>query len=189
MRTSRALAKQIVATYAGVLYDAAAANNAVDTVSTQLEAVARLVRGEAALRDALFDDSVPAADRAATARGVFKGLDPALVETLAVMVERENFDLLGSIIDEYARIAEERRGIVAVDVTTAVELTDSLRSSISGTLSADLGKGVILRETVDPGIIGGIIISTHGHRIDASIATQLETARTVLSAAPTGGEA
>ena len=189
MRTSRTLAREIVATYARVLYEAAAGHGAVDAVSTQLEAVARLVRGEAALRDALFDDSVPGADRAAIVRSVLEGLDPALVEMLAVMVERENFDLLGSVIDEYGRVAEERRGIVAVDVTTAVELTDALRASISRKLSADLGHEVILREKVDPSIIGGIIISTHGHRIDASIASQLETARTVLSAAPTGGEA
>ena len=60
---------------------------------------------------------------------------------------------------------------------------------VAGACFADLGHEVILREKVDPSIIGGIIISTHGHRIDASIASQLETARTVLSAAPTGGEA
>ena len=66
MRTSRALAKQIVATYAGVLFDAAAAENAVDDVSTQLDAVTRLVRGAAPLRDALLDDSVAGSQRAKT---------------------------------------------------------------------------------------------------------------------------
>jgi F-type H+-transporting ATPase subunit delta len=189
MRTSRALAKQIVATYASVLFDAAAASDDVDNVSTQLDAVVRLVRGHAPLRDALLDDSVAGAQRAQIVRDVFAGLNPALVDTLAVMVERDNFDLLGSLVEEYARVSEERRGIVAVDVTTAVELTDALRQSISAKLSADLGKGVTLREKVDPSIIGGIVISTHGHRIDASISSQLEAARVVLSTAPTGGEA
>ncbi|HEY5540644.1 MAG TPA: ATP synthase F1 subunit delta [Coriobacteriia bacterium] len=189
MRTSRALAKQIVATYASVLFDAAEASEDVDNVSTQLDAVARLVRGHAPLRDALRDDSVASTQRAQTARDVFAGLHPALVDTLAVMVERDNFDLLSSVVEEYGRVSEERRGIVAVDVTTAVELTDALRQSITAKLSADLGKGVALREKVDPAIIGGIVISTHGHRIDASIASQLEAARIVLSTAPTGGEA
>ena len=189
MRTSRALAKQIVATYAGVLFDAAAGYDAVDDVSTQLDAVVRLVRSAAPLRDALLDDSVAGPQRAQTVREVFAGLSPALVDTLAVMVERDNFDLLSSVVEQYAVVAEERRGVVSVDVTTAVELTDALRESISAKLSADLGKGVVLREKVDPRIIGGIVISTHGHRIDASIASQLESARLVLSTAPTGGEA
>ena len=189
MRTSRALAKQIVATYAGVLFDAAQGENAVDDVSTQLDAVVRLVRGAAPLRDTLLDDSVAGSQRAQTVREVFAGLSPSLVDTLAVMVERDNFDLLSSVVEQYAVVAEERRGVVSVDVTTAVELSDALRDSISAKLSADLGKGVVLREKVDPRIIGGIVISTHGHRIDASIASQLESARLVLSTAPTGGEA
>ena len=189
MRTSRALAKQIVATYAGALFDAAAASGDVDAVSTQLDAVVRLVRSHAPLRDALRDDSTPGSKRAQILRNVLAGLHPALVDTLALMVERENFDLLPSVVEEYARVSEERRGIVAVDVTTAVQLTDALRQTISAKLSADLGTGVALREKVDPSIIGGIVISTHGHRIDASIASQLEAARIVLSTAPTGGEA
>jgi len=189
MPTSRALAKQIVATYASVLYDAAAAAHAVDDVSQQLDAVLRLVRGHAPLRDAMADDAVTGEMRAATARKVFAGLAPALVDVLAVMAERNNFDLLSSVAEQFDDVAEERRGVVAVDVTTAVQLTDALRESIATKLSADLGKTVILRETVDPAIIGGIVISTHGHRIDASIASQLENARMVLSTAHTGGEA
>ncbi len=63
MRTSRALAKQIIRTYAGVLFDAAAADNAVDDVYTQMEAVQRLIRSHAPLRDALLDDSVTEAQR------------------------------------------------------------------------------------------------------------------------------
>jgi F-type H+-transporting ATPase subunit delta len=189
MRTSRTLAKQIVGTYASVLYDASATGGAVDEVSTQMDAVVRLVRGQAPLRDALLDDAVAGAARAGIAREVFAGLYPPLVDTLAIMVERDNFDLLSSVAEQYGIVSEKRRRVVSVDVTTAVALTDALRQSISSKLSADLGKDVVLREKVDPAIIGGIVISTHGHRIDASIASQLESARLVLSTAPTGGEA
>ncbi len=188
MPTSRMLAKQVVATYAGVLFDAADSAGAVDDVYTQLDAALRLVRSHAPLRDAMADDSVPGARRAGVAREVFAGLQPSLVSTLAVMVERNDFGLLANLVEAFDEISEERRGVVAVDVTTAVELSDALRESISAKLAADLGKGVVLRETVDPSIIGGIVISTHGHRIDASLASQLENARLVLSA-HTGGEA
>ena len=189
MRTSRALAKQIVGTYAGVLLDASSADDSVDAVYSQLDAVLRLVRSHAPLRDALLDDSVQAEQRAKVARDVFAGLNPALVDTLAIMAERGNFDLLSSLVEAYDALAEEKRGIVAVDVTTAVALSETLRESITNKLAADMGSGVVLREKVDPAIIGGIVLSTHGHRIDASIASQLENARLVLSTAHTGGEA
>jgi F-type H+-transporting ATPase subunit delta len=189
MRTSRALAKQIVGTYAGVLLDASSADDSVDAVYSQLDAVLRLVRSHAPLRDALLDDSVQAEQRAKVARDVFAGLNPALVDTLAIMAERGNFDLLSSLAEAYDALAEEKRGIVAVDVTTAVALSETLREGITNKLAADMGSGVVLREKVDPAIIGGIVLSTHGHRIDASIASQLENARLVLSTAHTGGEA
>jgi F-type H+-transporting ATPase subunit delta len=189
MRTSRALAKQITQSYASVLYDAAASADAVDEVYSQMEAVQRIVRGSAPLRDALLDDATPGEQRAKIAGDVFAGLNPALVSVLAIMTERGNFDLLSSVVETYGHVAEEKRGVVAVDVTTAVELSESLRESITNKLAADLGKGVVLREKVDPAIIGGIVFSTHGQRIDASIASQLENARGVLSTAHTGGEA
>jgi F-type H+-transporting ATPase subunit delta len=189
MRTSRALAKQIVSTYGEALYDAVAASNAVDEVSQQLEAVLRLVRSSSPLRDALADDSSTPQHRGRIAQEVFAGLNPGLLGMLAVMAERQHFDLLVSVADRFAELAEERRGAVAVDVVTAVELTAELRQAIATKIAADLNQGIVLREKVDPSIIGGVIISAHGRRIDASISSQLESARGVLSTASTGGEA
>ncbi len=189
MRTSRAHAKQIVGAYADVLFDAAAAQDIVDDVHVQLDAALRLTRSYAPLRDAMRDEAISGADRARQAKNVFAGLHPVLVDTLGVMAERGNFDLLSSVVEEYGIVAEEKRGIVAVDVTTAVALSDALRESITKKLAIDLGKGVVLREKVDPAIIGGIVFSAHGQRVDASIASQLENARTVLSTAHSGGEA
>ncbi len=189
MRTSRALAKQIIDTYATVLLEAAIADSTVDVVGTQLDEAAAIVRGHADLRDALLDDNIDAEHRGAITREVFGSFDPALVATLGLMAERGNIDLLSSVVEAYARVTEERLDTVAVDVTTVVELNDALREAISTKLAADFGKKVVLREKVDPSIIGGIIFSTHGQRLDASIAHQLEAARSTLSTAHTGGDA
>jgi F-type H+-transporting ATPase subunit delta len=132
---------------------------------------------------------VSADKREEAARGVFAGLDAALVTTLAVLAERGDFGLLSRVAEEYARVAEARRDIVAINVTTAVAISEELREKIVARLADDLGKGVVLRERVDASIIGGIILDAHGQRIDASIASQLESARRVLSTAHSGGEA
>lgn len=189
MPTSRALAKQIVATYATALFEAASAAGAVDVVAGQLGDVLATVRGHVQLRDALLGGAVPAENRAAIVREVFSAMDPVLVSTLALMAERGEFDLSSSVSEAYARVSEERRDTVAVQVTTVVELTDGLREAITKKLSADFGRSVVLQEKVDASIIGGIVISAHGKRLDASMASQLEAARVTLSTAHTGGEA
>lgn len=189
MPTSRALAKQIIVAYAEALFEAASASGTVDAVGGQIEQVRSIVRGHTDLRDALLDAQVPAASRAGIVKEVFASFDPALLTVLSLMAERGEFDLLSSLAETYTVVAEEKRDIVTVDVTTVVDLTDELRTALSRKLSADMGKQITLREKVDPSIVGGIIISTHGQRLDASIASQLEAARATLSTAHTGGDA
>ena len=189
MRISRTLANKYVAAYSDALFEATQAAGTVDECAVQLDAVVRLIRSNAPLRDAMRDSHVPAATRASMVGEVLAGLDTAVVKTVAVMVERGDLDLLSRVATKFAQEAEERRGIVAVNVTTAVELSDDLRESLKKKLAADLGKNVVLRERVDAAIIGGVVIDAHGKRIDASIASQLESARRVLSTAHTGGEA
>ena len=46
----------------------------------------------------------------------------------------------------------------------------------------------MLREHVNPSIIGGIVLSARGKRIDASVSAQLEKVRSALSSVKTGGE-
>jgi F-type H+-transporting ATPase subunit delta len=189
MPTSRALAKQIVEAYAAALYEAVASEDAVDAVAKEFDQVLSTVRGHVDLRDALLEATVPAENRAAIVREVFATLHPALVAVIALLAERAEFDLAGSVREAFTRVAENRRNMVAVEVTTVVELTDALRDSIKRKLSADMGRNVVLQEKIDASIIGGIVISAHGKRLDASIASQLESARMTLSTAHTGGEA
>lgn len=189
MPTDRARAKGIVNVYAETLFEAARADDSVDAAGAALVEATRVVRGSAELRDVLRDESIPAATRRSIIEEVFAGSHPALRSMVGLMAERGEVDLLSAVEERFAAIAEERRGAVVVDVTTVVPLTDALRASITDKLSADLGKSVVLRESVDPSILGGIIISAHGRRIDASISSQLERARVALSTAHTGGEA
>ena len=91
-------------------------------------------------------------------------------------------------MNAYRNAAEEKLGVAVVDVTTVVALDDHLREVITEKLSADLGKKVVLREHIDASILGGIIMSTNGKRIDASVASELEHARIVLKEENDGGE-
>ena len=170
MPHNRLLVKEEIATYAETLFSAASAEGQerVLAVRDQLEQVVFLYRGNADLRDAFDEIAYTAEQRRTIAQGVFEGFDPLLASVLSVMAERQDFSELSQ--------------------TTVVELDDELRTLISEKVAADLGKSVVLREHVDPSILGGIIMSTQGKRIDASIVSKLEQARTVLSESNDGGE-
>lgn len=190
MPHNRLLVKEEIATYAEALFSAASAEGQerVLAVRDQLEQVVFLYRGNADLRDAFDEIAYTAEQRRTIAQGVFEGFDPLLASVLSVMAERQDFSELSQINNAFAALIDERLGLAVVDVTTVVELDDELRTLISEKVAADLGKSVVLREHVDPSILGGIIMSTQGKRIDASIVSKLEQARTVLSESNDGGE-
>ncbi len=190
MPTNRLVVKETVDTYASVLLDAANAaggQDAVLEVRDQLEVVTKALRSNVDLEVALAEEAYTPEQRETLVRNVFAGMNPALVETLLVMAERDDLGLAGRIYRAYDEQIEEKLGVAVVDVTTVVELDDALRETISNKAAQDLGKQVVLREHVDKSILGGIIMSVSGRRIDASIATQLDTARTVLKTTD-GGE-
>lgn len=191
MPINRLLEKEKVATYASVLLDSAhnaGGQDAVLEVRDQVEQILRIMRTNMALSGALEDSSYTPEQREAIARGVFADCNPVLVDVLAVMAERGDISLLSRVWTGYGEALEQKLNVSVVDVTTVVELDDHLREVIKNKAEADLGTTVVLREHIDASLLGGILMSVGGKRIDASVVSQLENARAVLKDTTDGGE-
>lgn len=191
MPTNRHVQKEKVATYASVLLDAALAaggQDAVLEVRDQAERIIRIMRSNMDLSSSLQDSSYTPEQRNSLARNVFAQAHPVLIDVLAVMAEREDFALLSRVWESYGEQVERKLNVTVVDVTTVVPLDDHLREVITKKSEADLGTKVVLRESIDKSLIGGILMSANGKRIDASMTSQLEAARNVLKHSTDGGE-
>ena len=191
MPTNRHVQKEKVATYASVLLDAALAaggQDAVLEVRDQAERIIRIMRSNMDLSSSLQDSSYTPEQRNSLARNVFAQAHPVLVDVLAGMAERGDFALLSRVWESYGEQVERKLNVTVVDVTTVVPLDDHLREVITKKSEADLGTKVVLRESIDKSLIGGILMSANGKRIDASMTSQLEAARNVLKHSTDGGE-
>ena len=188
MPKNRLLVKREIDTYAEVLLQAAQAKGNVLEVSAQLHEMRTVILTHPGLRDALRDGSMDSQVRANILNEVFQGFDQDLLTTVAVMGERKDGEEFHRIVERFDEFAEEALNVVFIDVTTVVELDDALRESIKKKFAAQFGKDVALREHVDPSILGGIVLSAHGKRIDASVSTQLDRVREALSSTRSGGE-
>ena len=191
MPTNRHVQKEKVATYASVLLDAALAaggQDAVLEVRDQAERIIRIMRSNMDLSSSLQDSSYTPEQRNSLARNVFAQAHPVLIDVLTVMAERGDFALLSRVWESYGEQVERKLNVTVVDVTTVVPLDDHLREVITKKSEADLGTKVVLRESIDKSLIGGILMSANGKRIDASMTSQLEAARNVLKHSTDGGE-
>ena len=191
MPTNRLIVKEEVAVYAAVLFDGAfeaGGQEAVLEVRDQMVRVAEAMRTNMELSVALSDPGYTPEQRGELARNVFAGCNPVLLDVLAVLAERGDAALLPRVLENYAEQLQSKLNLCVVDVTTAGPLDDALRRIITEKAEADLDTNVVLRESVDKSILGGIIMSTNGKRIDASVASQLDHARNVLKTTTDGGE-
>ena len=149
-------------------------------VRDQAELIVRTMRSNTALAEALGNPAYTPEQRNDLVRNTFADFNPALVDTLAVMAERGEAKLLPRVLKSFEEKAQATLDMTIVDVTTVVELDDHLRDVITKKVAGELGTQVVLREHIDPSIIGGVLLSANGKRIDASVLSQLENAREVL---------
>jgi ATP synthase F1 delta subunit len=68
----------------------------------------------------------------------------------------------------------------AVEVTSAVALTDEQRSTLVSKLEAQYGSGLDVHYRVDPAILGGLIVRVADKLIDGSLATRMAAMRQML---------
>ena len=67
------------------------------------------------------------------------------------------------------------RGIVVADITSAFPLTEALKADVKKLVGS---KELLLRETVDPGVLGGIRLQIPGKRLDATLKRKIQALKT-----------
>ncbi len=155
----------------------------LDTVEDELFRFARIVEAEPLLRMALGDLSVPGAQRAELVNDLLRGkADPTTVTLVSHVVANPRGRLIDQALEQLSELAARRRDQLVAMVRTAIELTPQHQQRLGEVLARVYGREVHLQITVDPGVVGGVVVQVGDEVIDGSIATKLEQARRRLSA-------
>ena len=96
---------------------------------------------------------------------------------LKTVNRRGRLDLLRDMYRQCAILSRQRRGHVAVQITTAAPLDEAVRESLVAQLRKLVKGEPDITAVVDPETIGGIIVRVGDTLFDASIATQLKNVR------------
>ena len=85
------------------------------------------------------------------------------------------------IRDEFQALVDRAQGRVAVELTTAFELSDDEAASIVAQIEQSSGRKVEATRKVDPELVGGMILQAGSLRVDASVRGRLERLRHELA--------
>lgn len=100
-------------------------------------------------------------------------LSDLLVDTLQVMNRKRRLGFLREFVEAYRLVFEEARGLVEVEVTTAVKLSDELQHKVEAVASKLVGARAALIEKVDESLLGGILIKFGDRKVDTTLARDL----------------
>jgi F-type H+-transporting ATPase subunit delta len=106
--------------------------------------------------------------------------EPLFKNFLLLVAEKGRAGEIVEIAHEFERLMarEERR--LTVELTTARELSEDEAKSIVSQIETAAGRKVEATRTVDPDLIGGIVLQAGEYRVDASIRGRLERLRQEL---------
>jgi F-type H+-transporting ATPase subunit delta len=157
--------------------DAADGRGELDGVEDELFRFGRIVAGDAELSRILSDRTAPAAGKAALLDQLLAGR----VSPITAMLLRNHLTgrAIGNadvVVERLSEAASTRRGQSVAHVTSAVALTDAQERRLAELLSRLYHRPIGLQVTVDPSVLGGLVIRVGDEVIDGSIAHRLEAA-------------
>jgi F-type H+-transporting ATPase subunit delta len=174
----------VAATYAEALFEAAEAQSAVDQVRTELGEFSEAMAPGTELREVLTSPEIETAAKRAAVSELMEGAHPVSMGLVQVLVDRGRIGEIAEVVTAYGRRVDTAEGRVVVTAVTAVPLTPELREQIREKVRAQTGRDAELEETVDPSIIGGLVLRVGEVVVDASLRTRLEEMRRSLETAP-----
>ena len=94
-----------------------------------------------------------------------------------ILIRRNRSHLAQGILDDYLRMLDEERGIVAASVTSAEQMDDDLQEQVRQLLNRQVGRDLRLSVDVDPEIIGGFVARVGDRVLDGSTRARLRNLR------------
>ena len=168
--------------YASSLFELALEAGAVEAVSADLDRFQAMLNESADLQR-LVASPVFSADeqvRAVSALSAKAGIGETVTNFLKVVASNRRLFAVAGMIRAYRIIAARHRGEISAEVSSAHALSAAQETELKAALKSVTGKNVTLAVTVDPSILGGLIVKVGSRQIDTSLRTKLSTLKLAL---------
>ena len=103
------------------------------------------------------------------------GLDSITTNFLGVLAQNRRLGQLPNVIRAFNLLAAHHRGETTAEVVSAHPLNDDQVEALRSNLRNRIGRDVSVDLTVDPAILGGLVVKVCSEMIDGSIRTKLNT--------------
>ncbi len=168
--------------YASSLFELALEQGAVENVTRDLDRFQAMLDESDDLKRFVLSPVFSADDqlKAIVAISEKAGISGFFANFLKVVARNRRLFALPGMIKAFRIIAASQRGEITAEVTAAHALDAAQETELKAALKGVTGKDVAIAVTVDPSILGGLIVKVGSRQIDTSLRTKLSTLKLAL---------
>ena len=169
--------EEIAQVYARSLFAVAKEQGKIDEIRDQLGQVADALTENQNLQVFFFSPYFSTAEKRDGLGKAIEGAEEILVNFLGLLIENHRMPVLFRIRRAYDALWEDENRLLPVSVTSAIELDQGTVQQIGDRIAEQTGRKVELSATVEPDILGGIVVRVGNQVLDASVRNRLEQLR------------
>jgi len=163
--------------YASALFDLTRAQNTVADAEQALDRFHGWLRETPDLRRAVLSPVFSSSEQQAALTALFAkaGITGLVHDFLLLLAKNRRLFAVEKVIESYKSLVSKERGEIDASVVSAIPLTTAQRDGLCDTLRQKLGKTPRLTASVDPALLGGLVVKIGSQMIDTSLRTKLKT--------------
>jgi F-type H+-transporting ATPase subunit delta len=169
--------EEIAQVYSRALFEAAKENDALDEIHEQLGQFCDALAESRELQVFLFSPYFSSLEKKEGISKLIEGGNEHFVRFLELLAERHRMPAIFRIRRDFDELWAEENKLLPVTVTSAVELDEKLVKEIGKRIEEETGRKVELSSTVDPDVLGGLVLRVGNRVLDASVRARLEQLR------------
>ncbi len=177
MENSGGIQASLAGRYATALFELARDERKLDTVGEGLGGLRAALAESKELQALIASPVVSREDALKAVRATAEAmkLDPITANFLGVLAQNRRLGQLPNIIRAFNLLAAQHRGETTAEIVSARPLDESQIAALKTNLKGRYGRDVNVDLSVDPAILGGLVVKVGSQMIDGSIRTKLNT--------------
>lgn len=175
--------KNIGEEYAAALYELAKEANTEDVILSQMNEISSVLTASPEYARLLDNPTLDVRERVSMAKEAFSDATEYLKNFIFLLVEAKRFSCFTECTKAFSSLYDLHHNILRAEAVTATALDAKQAEKIKEKLENKTGKTVILTNTVDPGILGGVLLKYGGEQIDRSVRSSIKAISNVISKA------
>jgi F-type H+-transporting ATPase subunit delta len=169
--------EEIAKVYSRALFEVAKEHDVLDRVHDELGEFADALDSDRDLQVFLFSPYFSSEEKKDGIGRIVTDADERLINFLQLLAERHRMPVLFRIRRSFDELWAEENRLLPVTVTSAVELDERLVSEIGRRIEEQTGRRVELSSSVNPDVLGGLMVRVGNMVLDATVRNRLEELR------------